>query len=343
MVLVRVLPLAALTFLRCGVNGPPVPYPLARPAMITNLTALARGRSISLSWTVPDKNRDGTALKDIKGFNVVRAAVPISAMGTKEVYEQWRYDYQAGARYMTVDNTSLIYGYRYTFLVLTVTQNDVVGDPSNPVVVYWGKPLMPVSRVRAQSGSHFIELSWAVPRAYVDGTKIHKTVYYNVYRGLTAGSFPLFPINPALISGTTYIDGGLENNVPYYYEVVSVSKVLDTAVESVPSTEILAVPVDLVSPARPYGISAAPVKTGIALSWEPNTESDILGYYVYRSSGNGRRFIRVNARPVSATTYVDTRARHGYNVYHVTAVDDSTQHNESAPSEDYGIMYRSMP
>ncbi len=333
--------ISLLLFLQCGLKAPPVPYPLAKPVAITNLTAMARGKSIMLLWKIPDKNTDGSALKDIKGFNLVRAGIPISRTGTdeKEVYKQWRYDYKSGDHYMSINDTDLEYGYRYSYLVLTVTKNDIVSDPSNPVVVSWDKPFMPPSHIRAQSGSHFIELSWDRPESYSDGSKIRTTVYYNLYRSLKMDNFPLFPINPALISGTTYIDGDLQDNVPYFYEVTGVSKVSDTAVESVPSAEIMAVPVDLVSPARPYGLAGAPLKNGIALSWESNTESDILGYRLYRRSGNSKVFKQLNVQPVSGTTYVDTGAQRGYNTYYVTAVDNSEMHNESAPSERYKILY----
>lgn len=335
--------LLLLVFLtaQCGLKAPPVPYPLAKPAAITSLTALARGSGMMLTWSIPDKKTDGTALKDIKGFNLVRAGIPISDIGSdkKEVYKQWRYPYVAGEQFMNVRDTDLAYGYRYTYIVFTVTMDDVVSDPSNESIVYWDKPYLPPSDVRAESGDNFIKLSWVPPAHYIDKTNIHKTVYYNVYRSRTAGNFPLFPINPALISGTTYIDGDLQNNVPYFYEVTSASKVSVSAVESVPSAQIMAVPVDLVSPARPYGLSAAPFKNGIAISWEPNTESDILGYYIYRKSRRSKTFVRVNAQPVSATTYVDTGAVPGYTIYYITAVDNSDQHNESAPSEQYTIFY----
>ncbi len=334
--------LLALLAVQCGLKAPPVPYPLAKPVAITDLTAVARGKSIMLLWKVPDKNTDGSVLKDIKGFNLVRAAIPITQTGPdqREVYQQWRYAYKPGVPYMSIDNTDIRYGFQYSYLLFTVTRNDVVSGPSNAVTVDWNKPFQPPRDIRAQSGSHFIELSWVRPRASIDGSAIHTTVYYNIYRSLKMGDFPVSPINPALISGTTYIDGDLQNNIPYFYEVTSVNKVGRTAVESVVSSEIIAVPVDLVSPARPYGLMAAPLTTGVALSWEPNTESDILGYYVYRKSGRSPAFIRVNAQPLSGTTYVDTRAQRGYNTYYVTAVDDSEQHNESAPSESYTIFYR---
>lgn len=331
-----------IQFVQCGLKAPPVPYPLAKPVAITNLTAIARHESIMLLWSVPNKNTDGSILKDIKGFNIIRSGIPISVIGTneKEVYKQWRYEYKPNERYVTFYDRDIHYGYRYTYLVFTITQNDIVSDPSNQVVIYWDKPFMPPTDVRGRPGSHFVEITWHRPSEYIDGTKINKTVYFNIYRTMKMNNFPLFPINPVLISGTTYIDGDLKNNEPYFYEITSVSDVHGTPVESVPSSEIMVMPVDLVSPARPYGLSAAPLTNGVALSWEPNTESDILGYYVYRKSDRRKTFELLNSQPVSGTTYIDTTAQNGYNIYYVTAVDNSPQHNESAPSETYKILYR---
>ncbi|MGB9736015.1 MAG: fibronectin type III domain-containing protein [bacterium] len=337
-----VLIIVLILLSQCGLKAPPVPYPLAKPVAITNLTAIARYDSIMLLWSVPLKNTDGSNLKDIKGFNVIRAGIPITMIGTgeKEIYKQWRYDYKPKEQYMTIYDKEIHYGFRYTYLVFTITQNDIVSEPSNQVIVYWDKPFMPPTDVRGEPGSHFVELTWEKPTKYIDGTGIDKTVYFNIYRSTKMDNFPLFPINPILISGTTYIDGDLKNNEPYFYEITSVSDVDGTPVESMPSSEIMVMPVDLVSPARPYGLSAAPLANGVALSWEPNTESDILGYYVYRKSNNDKTFKLLNAQPVSGTTYIDKTAHNGYNIYYVTAVDNSTQHNESAPSETYKILYR---
>lgn len=75
------------------------------------------------------------------------------------------------------------------------------------------------------------------------------------------------------------------------------------------------------------GFGAAP---SIDLSWEPNAENDLLGYYVYRREGSGV-FTRLNGEPVGSSAFRDMNVQPGHSyTYRVTAVDP--RRNESAPS-----------
>ncbi len=94
---------------------------------------------------------------------------------------------------------------------------------------------------------------------------------------------------------------------------------------------------DVAPPAAPTGLVVIPgggfgAELSLDLSWEPNAENDLLGYNVYRRTGNGE-FLRVNADPVPASAYRDLRisARETY-TYRITAVDQ--RGNESGPSAE---------
>ena len=94
---------------------------------------------------------------------------------------------------------------------------------------------------------------------------------------------------------------------------------------------------DVIPPGRPEGLAAIPgggfgQRGSIDLSWEPNPETDVAGYNVYRSEAAGA-FHRLNAELVLGPAYRDLAAQSGTAyVYHVTAVD--VRGNESAATPD---------
>ncbi len=94
---------------------------------------------------------------------------------------------------------------------------------------------------------------------------------------------------------------------------------------------------DIFPPATPTGLASIPgggfgEAPSIDLTWDPNPESDILGYNVYRADP-GTPFTRLNPDPIPTSAYRDLRVEPGHSyLYRVTAID---QHkNESAPSAE---------
>jgi hypothetical protein len=76
-----------------------------------------------------------------------------------------------------------------------------------------------------------------------------------------------------------------------------------------------------------------PIYLGVNLFWRPNSELDLDGYNVYRSTSSGGPYELVNPAPVPETTYSDSGLSSGQ-MYHyvVTAVD--TMELESGYSEE---------
>jgi hypothetical protein len=106
---------------------------------------------------------------------------------------------------------------------------------------------------------------------------------------------------------------------------------------------------DTFPPAAPTGLAAIPASLtpadrSIDLSWEPNTDSDLAGYIVYRqqilSTGAfAGPPTRLNSTPIIGPSFRDQTATPGQRyAYRVTAVDSSG--NESAPSADVQEILR---
>jgi hypothetical protein len=96
---------------------------------------------------------------------------------------------------------------------------------------------------------------------------------------------------------------------------------------------------DTFPPATPTGLVGIPNQqpatnnqqpASIDLSWEPNTEPDLAGYYVYRRTTSNSA-TRLTPTPLPGPAYRDTTAIPGQHyIYTVTAID--TSGNESPPT-----------
>lgn len=88
---------------------------------------------------------------------------------------------------------------------------------------------------------------------------------------------------------------------------------------------------DTTPPATPTGIFATALNQQALVDWNPVTDSDLAGYWVYRSDTATGPFNRAHASLLPAPQFTDSGLINGQSYYYrVTAVDSSS--NESAPS-----------
>lgn len=90
-------------------------------------------------------------------------------------------------------------------------------------------------------------------------------------------------------------------------------------------------PIDTIPPAAPANLTATAGDGIVSLNWNDNTEPDLAGYAVYRSTTSGSAYSLIGATGSTASAYVDNSVANGMTYYYVvTAVD--TSDNESGPS-----------
>ena len=88
---------------------------------------------------------------------------------------------------------------------------------------------------------------------------------------------------------------------------------------------------DTTPPAQPVGLAMTAPGRYYQLSWNANTDPDLLGYNLYRSV-NGGPLLRLNSTVLTSTSYADYDLANTGDVlsYELVAVD--TSGNESSPA-----------
>ena len=151
-----------------------------------------------------------------------------------------------------------------------------------------------------------IDLVW---NGVVDG------ISYNVKRSPSIGG-PYTVIAPE-IEATSFSDTDLFGNVTYYY-VVSANT---PGGESADSTPVQGATV-AVPPSAPSGLTATAGDGVVILYWNPNSEGDLAGYHVYRSTMPDGDYVLLNDSLLSSPEFTDdTVANLQLYRYVVTAVD----------------------
>ncbi len=323
----------------CGRRGNPLPPRASAAAAPGDIVAEARGTSILISWTRPTRNQDGSPLRDLQEFRILRGSGPMSGGGVRPLLPlaSVRADQPDNAQ---VRDSTYIYrddggvqglqaGTRYRYRIEPVNRRGTVGTASAEAVVDFTPAPGPPSGLSATPGDGVVDLAWQAPP---DATDI---AGYNIYRAALPGRFEPQPVNARPVTATQFRDAGVKNEVTYAYVVRSVANARPPWRESGDSNEARVTPQDFLPPAPPQGLVAIPAQGAIGLSWNPNVEPDILGYFVYRRALPQVTTDRLTDTPVPGTTFTDRTARPGVTyVYSITAVDRSAHRNESAPSAE---------
>lgn len=101
----------------------------------------------------------------------------------------------------------------------------------------------------------------------------------------------------------------------------------------IPDTSLYRGSLDTVAPATPKSPCAIAASGVVTLDWEDNSEADLAGYNLYRSTTTGGGSSKLNSELLIRSSYTDSSIINGTTYYYrVTAVDTSL--NESAKSSE---------
>ncbi len=350
--------LPLLCLLGCASPGPPHPPSLHLPELAGGLAAARVGNGVRVSWTSPLNTTDGDRIKGQTTAVLCRelppkgGCVPVQRVavvpGPSSVTDQMPADLSSGPPRLLL--------YR---VELQNAKGRSAGE-SDPVFAPAGEAPPPVGLLTLSARRNAVLVRWpavAAPAAALmelrrnllspaDGSakpSAPKPAGTSFRAAKPASGEVILRSTPR--AGSVAADGLLDPTVVHADTYTYVAQwVMDVTVSghalelrglpSAPSTFTFR---DVFPPQAPAGLVAVPgegfgAPLAIDLSWEPNAEPDLLGYNLYRRTGQGE-FRRINADPVSASAFRDLKIEAGQTyTYRVTAVDQ--RGNESGPSVD---------
>jgi hypothetical protein len=122
---------------------------------------------------------------------------------------------------------------------------------------------------------------------------------------------------PGLVKSHEVLLSGLQRGTTYHYRVRSTDSL---GYETVSGDRTFRV-----APSITVGVAAYPGDSEAVIVWSPNTEENLLGYHVYRSTASGSGFNKINNIPTTDRVFLDKGTdglKNGESYfYKVTAVD----------------------
>jgi hypothetical protein len=310
---------AALLLSGCGYIGEPQ-YPLLNiPVTVKDMAAVQRGSAIIYQFTLPELTTEGTKVKI--GQVEIRAG-EFNANQAEWYSHSMRIEAAPDANNHVrseIPATPWI-GRNLTLAVKVFGPSGRDAGWSNQATVSVIPPLPKPADVKADPVSEGVRVSWQGPAGQ----------YRILRRGETDKDYALV----GTADTTQWLDTKTEYGKQYAYIVQAVQKVGAFDAESDLSDPKQVTPVDIFPPAVPSGLNAIAAANNIELVWDRNTESDLAGYRVYRSTAGGA-FEKIADIP-EAPSYSDSKLESGKQYrYTISAVDKSG--NESKPSEPVEI------
>ena len=351
----------------CGAPGEPVPPSVPVPVAIADLAARQSGDGVELLFALPSKSLRGEKLASTPFVEVLRGALKANgspdAKSFRVVYTipgAMVDNYRAAEHIRFIDpipseETKAHPGATFAYLVRTRVSAKRASADSNVVTARVFPVPEVISAVQIHLTEPAIELHWPAPTRTTAGESLSTISGYHVYRGEISGGTsgpsgkdltgtkwkaPLSLLATANENG--YRDTQFEFGKAYVYVVRSLIVQEGTEIESDPSEPATIAAVDTFPPAAPQGLVAAVLPGAAAgtfvvdLSWSLNVETDLAGYYVYRSEQEGTRgqLVTPDLLPTPAVRDNSVELGHRY-WYTVTAVDRAG--NESPPSKAVAV------
>jgi len=300
-----VIPLILLFLVGCGHKAPPIPPRTLMPRPVDVREVRVRPHGVYLFFKLPTRYVKRGTIKVGVFYQVERC------MGSHcSVVATGRED--PGST-VVVKDAGAREGMFYRYVIRP--QVEARGIPVD-VPVRVGPFPRPPTGIRAEAFQGRVDILWKGEGDFA------------VYRRVTVEEYPMRPL--AVVHTQGYQDRSVENGVTYHYVVRTWKKRGLLVVESAPSREVVATPMDIEPPPTPQGLSAYYRAGAVYIAWDPVRARDLAGYYLYRRIEGGE-WALVTKEALTQPLYVDRNLSPGeVYQYRVASVDQSG--NISKPS-----------
>jgi parallel beta-helix repeat protein len=214
--------------------------------------------------------------------------------------------------------TGLIEETTYYFVITAfdeVPNNSTFSNIANSTTLDVTPPAAPTGLTVASKTNDSITLKWnSNTETDLNG--------YSLFRSTTNNPSNWGESIETIPKGTEeYIDTGLDEEITYYYVIKAFDEVPNYSLFSNIASDTTP---DGTRPKPPTGLRISERSiNSLTLSWEPNHEEDLVGYYIFNSQSSTISFTKINQKPISETTYIDSGLKEATRYYYkLQAVDD---------------------
>lgn len=293
----------------CGKVGDVHPPFVRIPEAVNDLSANQSGYSIVLTWTNPAHNIDLSEATDLAHVQILSEAERLATENVSGPGKPQTYSIPVTRGSDDVRKYS----------VIVETAHGKTSKVSNTVEI---TPVMvpgKISNLRAIVDQRRITLVWDKA---VDHPELADG--YIVTRSDR-------PAEPQSVSDLRFEDTRFQKGMTVTYQVTAIRRIGDRIVSGsgAESQEVLIV--DKTQPQIPSGLDVLESDNTAFVTWEANTETDLIGYHVFRAERMDGPFKLVSPGVIKNNQFTDPEYKSGM-YYAVSAIDEDLNESSRSPA-----------